>query len=138
MPKPFPFKMKGFHKFGDLIGFEFTKFETGYSQCVLQINEKHFNPHNVVHGGVLYSMADTGMGAALYSLLEKDELCATVEVKISYFKPVKEGTVICDTKVIHKGKTMSALESEIMNEENLIAKAYGTFSIFKIKKTVKN
>ncbi|MFX0020644.1 MAG: PaaI family thioesterase [Promethearchaeota archaeon] len=133
MPKPFPLKMKGFHKFGDLLGFEFTKFETGYSQCVLQINEKHFNPHNVVHGGVLYSMADTGMGGALYSLLEKGELCATVEIKISYFKPVREGTIICNTKVIHKGKTIGVLESEILNGENLVAKAYGTYSIFRVK-----
>jgi len=87
----------------------------------------------VVHGGVLYSMADTGMGGALYSLLEKDELCATVEIKISYFKHVREGTVICDTKVIHKGKTIGVLESEILNNETLVAKANGTFSIFKVK-----
>jgi uncharacterized protein (TIGR00369 family) len=84
------------------------------------------------HGGVLYSMADTGMGAALYSLLESDELCATVEIKISYFKSVKEGTLICDTKVIHKGKTIGALDSEIANNETLVAKASGTFSIFKV------
>jgi acyl-CoA thioesterase len=132
MPKPFPFKMKGFHKFGDLIGLEFSKFEQGFSQCVLQIKEEHFNPHNVVHGGVLYSMADTGMGAALYSLLDKDELCATIEIKINYFKSVKRGTLICDTKVIHKGKTIGALESEIRNGEALVAKANGTFSIFKV------
>ena len=134
MPKPFPLKTKGFHKFGDLLGFEFSKFEQGYSQCVLQINENHFNPHNVVHGGVLYSMADTGMGAALYSLLEKDELCATIEIKINYFKPVREGPLICDTKVIDKGKTVATLESEVKNDEILVAKAIGTYSIFKINK----
>ncbi len=133
MPKPFPLKAKGFHKFGDLIGLEFRKFERGYSQCFLQINEDHFNPHNVVHGGVLYSMADTGMGAALYSLLEKEELCATIEIKINYFKSVKDGILICDTKVIHKGKTIGVLESEILNEDIIVAKAYGTFSIFKLK-----
>ena len=135
MPKPFPLKMKGFHKFGDLIGFEFTKFETGYSQCVLQINENHFNPHNVVHGGVLYSMADTGMGGALYSLLERGQLCATIEIKITYFKAVREGILICDTRVIHKGKTVAILESEVLNNGILVSKAYGTFSIFKVKKT---
>jgi acyl-CoA thioesterase len=78
-------------------------------------------------------MADTGMGAALYSLLEEKELCATIEVKISYFKPVKEGVLICNTKVIHKGRSISALESEIMNNEKLVAKASGTFSIFSEK-----
>ncbi|MFW9773757.1 MAG: PaaI family thioesterase [Promethearchaeota archaeon] len=136
MPKPFPMKMKGFHKFGDLLGIEFTKFEEGYSQCVLQIDEKHFNPHRIVHGGVLYSMADTCMGAALYSLLERDELCATIEIKISYFKSAKEGKITCDTKVIQRGKAIGFLESEILNEGNLVAKAYGTFSIFKIKKKI--
>ncbi len=134
MSEPSPLKSKGFHPFGDLIGFEFTNLRKGYSQCVLEINKNHFNPHKTVHGAVMYSMADTGMGGALYSLLEKDESCATVEVKITYFKPVKGGKLICDTKVIHRGKSIGILESEIMNNGNLVSKAYGTFSIFKINK----
>jgi len=133
MSEPNPLKSKGFHPFGDLIGFEFTELKTGYSQCVLKIGKNHFNPHKTVHGGVMYSMADTGMGGALYPLLKKDELCATVELKITYFKPVREGTIICNTKVIHRGKSFGVLESEIMNDEILVSKAYGTFSIFKVK-----
>ena len=132
MPEPNPLKSKGFHPFGDLIGFEFTKLRKGYSQCVLQINKNHFNPHKTVHGAVMYSMADTGMGGALYSLLEKNESCATVEIKITYFKAVREGMLICDTKVVHRGKSFGALESEIKNNDTLVSKAYGTFSIFKI------
>jgi len=134
MSEPNPLKSKGFHPFGDLIGFEFTKLKKGYSQCILEINKKHFNPHKTVHGAVMYSMADTGMGGALYSLLEKEESCATVEIKIIYFKPVKKGKVICDTKVIHRGKSFGVLESEIINDDTLVSKAYGTFSIFKLKK----
>ncbi|MFW9877211.1 MAG: PaaI family thioesterase [Candidatus Thorarchaeota archaeon] len=128
-----PLKSKGFHPYGDLIGFEFTKLKKGYSQCVLQINKNHFNPHKIVHGAVIYSMADTGMGGALYSLLEKGESCATLEIKITYFKPVKEGKLICDTNVIHRGRSFSVLESNILNNETLVSKAYGTFSIFKIE-----
>lgn len=36
------------------------------------------NPRNVVHGAVLYAMADTGMGAALYPTLSADKVCATI------------------------------------------------------------
>ncbi len=133
MPKNFPMNLKGFHPFGDLLGLSFTKFENGYSQCTLDVVDKLLNPHKVVHGGVLYSMADTGMGAALYSNLDKNELCATIEIKIIYFKAVKSGALICDTKVIHKGKKIATMESEIINDEQLVAKAIGTFSIFKIK-----
>ncbi len=132
MTKKIPLNVKGFHPFGELIGFTFSKLEKGFSQCILNIEKKLMNPHGFLHGGVIYSMADTGMGAALYSLLEEKELCATIEVKISYFKPVKEGVLICNTNVIHKGRSISALESEIKNNENLVAKASGTFSIFPI------
>jgi len=133
MAKKFPLNVKGFHPYGELIGLTFTKLEKGYSQCTLNIEKKLMNPHGFLHGGIIYSMADTGMGAALYSLLEEKELCATIEVKISYFKPIKEGVLTCNTNVIHKGRSISALESEITHNEKLVAKASGTFSIFSVK-----
>lgn len=134
MSQKLPFDTKGFHPFGDIIGLRFSKLENGYSQCLLSVDQKLMNPHGFLHGGVMYSMADTGMGAALYTLLEENELCATIEIKIAYFKPVKEGSLICETKVIHKGKNISVLESEIFNSEKLVAKAFGTYSIFTIGK----
>jgi len=72
-------------------------------------------------------------GYARIWVLEKGELCATVEIKITYFKPVRAGNLICDTRVIHKGKTIGILESEIKNNGTLVSKAYGTFSIFKYR-----
>jgi acyl-CoA thioesterase len=133
MPKEFPLMSKDFHPFGDFIGLNFTKFEKGFSQCIINVNERLFNPHQVLHGGVLYSMADTGMGGALYSFLDQNETCATIELKINYFKAVKSGKLVCNTHVIHKGKKIGVMESEILNDEQLVAKAIGTFSIFKIK-----
>ena len=132
MKKEFPKQSKGFHPYGELIGLSFTELSKGSSECVLEVDAKLFNPHKVLHGGIIYSMADTGMGGALYSLLEKDELCATIEVKINYFKPVREGTLICRTKVVHKGKNVAVLESEVENEDNIVAKAMGTYTIFKV------
>jgi acyl-CoA thioesterase len=133
MPKKFPLNAEGFHPFAELIGLKFTKSKKGYSECVLEINEKLLNPHKVVHGGVVYSMADTGMGAALYPHLDKDEICATVEIKIAYFAAIASGILVCKTKVIHKGKRIAVLESEIESNGRLTAKAIGTYSIFKAK-----
>ena len=133
MSKNFPLNMKGFHPFGDLIGLKFTEVEKGYSQCTLEVVDKLLNPHKVVHGGVLYSMADTGMGAAAYTNLGKNELCATIEIKINYFKATKSGTLTCNTKVIHQGKKIVTMDSEIINDGQLVAKAIGTYSVFKAK-----
>ncbi len=133
MPKKYPLESEGFHPFGELIGLNFSKSKKGYSECVLEINGRLLNPHQVVHGGVIYSMADTGMGMALYPYLNEDELCATVEIKIVYFIAVASGVLTCETKLIHKGKRIAVLESEIKGDGRLIAKAMGTYSIFRVK-----
>ena len=131
MAKKFPLRSKGFNPFGELIGLNFTEAGDGFTRGVLEVDEKLFNPHNVVHGGVLYAMADTGMGGAVYSCLEEDELCATVEIKIVYLAPVNSGLLTCDTRVVHRGKRIVIVESEVTNDGRPVAKSTGTYSIFK-------
>ena len=117
--------------FGALIGLRFTAKANGFSQCVLTVSEKLFNPNGVLHGGVVYSMADTGMGGALHSRLASDETCATIEINIVYLKAVTAGELTCETRVIRKGRNIGVLESDVENEGQLVAKALGTFSILK-------
>lgn len=118
--------------FSQLLGFHLIHREESKSHFQLAIKDFHYNPQQVVHGGVLYSLADTGMGAALYPMLALDngELCATIEIKMTYFKAVRKGVVDCHTKVLQKGKRVAFLESEIWNEDKLVAKAVGSYSIF--------
>lgn len=120
------------HPFAELIGLEVVSYGEGKSHCKLEICEQHFNPQGVVHGAVLYALADTGMGSAVYTTLDGAQLTATIEIKISYFKPVREGIVECTSTVVNRGKTIASIESEVINNGEVVAKAYGTFAIFKI------
>ena len=120
------------HPYADLIGLEIEEQEDGRSTCSLVVTESLYNPHRVVHGGVLYALADTGMGAALYPSLAPDESCATIEVKINYYRPVTSGEIRCLTKMVHRGKRVANLESSLYADECLVAKANGSYSIFKI------
>ncbi len=130
MPKEFPTVSRGFNPFGELIGLEFTAIGDGRSRCELEVKGELLNPHRVLHGGVVYSMADTGMGGALYTMLEENELCTTVEIKIAYFTAVKSGRLVCDTRVIERRSRIAILESEVVNGDALVAKALGTFYIY--------
>ena len=117
--------------FSDLVGLEFTAREEGYSRCEVTVTGRLKNPHDVVHGAVPYAMADTGMGAALTPGLAEGELCATIEVKISYMKPVFSGELTCETTVLQRGGSVAYLESEIRNEDDeVVARATGSYSIF--------
>lgn len=121
----------GPNSFGDYVGLKFTRWEEGYSQCTLDINDRLLNPYRGLHGGVAFTMADSGMGSALVATLEKGEQCATIEASIVYFRSVESGTLTCDTKVIHRSRKVATLESEITQGGQLVAKAIGTWSIFK-------
>ncbi len=133
MPKPVPYDLTGFDPFGELVGLTFTSLEYGHSRFEMDVDERLFNPQRTLHGGATYTLADTGMGATMYSVIDEDELCATIETKIVYFRAVTSGRLVCDTRLIHKGKRIATLESEISQDGELVAKALGTWSIFKGK-----
>jgi len=120
------------HPFADLLGFTVTSRAHGRCQVCLEVRPEHFNPHGLVHGAVLYALADTGMGGALTSMLEPDELCTTIEIKINYFRPWRSGTLTCECRVVHKGRTTAALLSDLHDGEGRhLAQASGTFAILR-------
>ena len=116
--------------FSNLVGLVFTDVEPGYSRGEVEVTAELLNPHDVLHGAVLYTMADTGMGAALFPELAEDELCATIELKISYFQAVPTGTVVCETSLLQKGHSVAYLESKLTKDDQMIAKATGSYSVF--------
>lgn len=119
--------------FGQLIGWRLLTRGEGSSRYELDVTQQHLNPNGVLHGGVLFSLADNGMGAALTSLLEEGEQCASIAVNIAFLRAVTAGTLICDTRTVQKGRTVAFLESEIRNGEQVVARAQGTFSIFQVR-----
>lgn len=122
------------HPFADLLGVNIDSKQDGKCQCSVKFNEKLLNPNNVVHGGVIYSLADTGMGGALQSVLEEEELCATIELKITYLYPAGHDDIFCSSIVLKKGKRIAMLESEIFSGCRMIAKATGSFAVFNASK----
>jgi acyl-CoA thioesterase len=133
VPKEFPLESPGFNPFGELIGLSFSQCEKGFNRCTLKVSDSLLNPHRVLHGGVIYSLADAGMGGAVYTDLDEDESCATVQIDIFYFAPVTSGILICDTSLVHRSKRIAILQSEVENDGRLVAKALGTYSVFKAK-----
>ena len=134
MPGQYPLAEKGFSPFRELVGVIFTKAESGYSHCYLKVDKKLLNPAGIVHGGAIYTLADSGMGVALYSAIGEGEIFLTIEANIIYFKAVSSGTLTCESRLVQRGKRIAVIEAEIKNEGQPVAKAIGTFSIYKGKK----
>ncbi len=118
------------HPFADLIQLKVDEQRAGHSRLSLVVGADHLNPHGVVHGAVVFALADTGMGAALYPTLVAGQICATIDIAIHYFKPVTAGTLMCTTELVNRGKTTAHLSSRVQLGEQLVATANGNYAIF--------
>lgn len=116
--------------FSQTLGVTFEESPPGTSRCALEVQECLLNPNGVVHGGVIYTMVDTGMGLALWTLLQPEERCSTIEIKINYLRPVFAGRLIAESRVVQRGVTVAVLESRVETESGkLVALATGSFHV---------
>jgi uncharacterized protein (TIGR00369 family) len=109
-----------------LVGFEAVQVDEGKAVFRLQARrDKHANPMGTLHGGILCDLADAAMGIACATLLEEGESFTTVELKINFFRPVTDALLEARAKVLQRGRTLVALECEILAlpEEKLVAKS---------------
>jgi uncharacterized protein (TIGR00369 family) len=122
--------------FWSLLGMELLDVRKGWAQIKVPFSEKIVNAIGIVHGGVIFSPADSAIGVALAGLLHRDELITTVEMKINYLKPFDSGAIIAEGKIIHRGTHTAVGEAEVKDAAgNVIAKALGTYMIMKNKKS---
>jgi acyl-CoA thioesterase len=104
--------------------------DEGAATFALTVRPDHRNPYGAVHGGVIYSLVDTAMGAALVTRLEPGERCATLEIKIHYLAAVTTGEIRAEARVVERGRRVSVLEARVFDDgDRLVALATGSFYI---------
>ena len=88
--------------FAELLGITFTAVEEGSSFCTVEVHEDLLNPNRVLHGGVSNALADSGMAYALFASLDENLTCATIEIQLTYLRPVFSGTLSCKSWVVSR------------------------------------
>lgn len=117
---------------GELIGFTVSEAGDGRAVVTLQSGPQHYNPMRTVHGGVLCDIADTAMGVAFASTLTAGESFTTIELKINYLRPVREGLLRAEGRVVQRGRTVGYAECEITDENGkLVAKSNSTCMVLR-------
>ena len=117
-----------------LIGFEPVCAERGSAVFRLEARrEKHANPMGTVHGGILCDLADAAMGMACATLLQLNESFTTIELHMTYLRPVLDAQLEARARVVHSGRTLVYLECDVVSlpEEKLVAKATSSCTILR-------
>jgi acyl-CoA thioesterase len=106
--------------------------EDGIARFSVTVEPAHFNPHGVLHGGVIYTMIDSCMGAAVMARLEPPNFCATIELKVSYLEGVRGGRLLAEAEVVKEGRTIAFVDSRVRDDNGrIVATASGSMFIFR-------
>ena len=80
--------------FSAFIGTEMEELREGYARVSLTLEQRHTNPNGGMHGGVITTMMDSALGAALGALrgeAARRDPHATVEMNASFLSGARPG-----------------------------------------------
>jgi uncharacterized protein (TIGR00369 family) len=106
------------------------KGEPGHTVWRMTADERFANPTGIVQGGFLAAFADSAMGASsLTYARERKVFSANAELKVSFLKPVRVGSVLtCTAHVISGGQRVAFVEAEVVDDEGRsVLKASSTY-----------
>lgn len=111
----------------DFLGVEVRPAEGGV-RLELEVSARHSNCYDILHGGVMTTMADTAMGAACFA---RNKKVVTVSMTLEFMHAVALGTrIFTDAKILHDGHQIMICECGIVDAAgNLYAKAHATFFV---------
>ena len=114
--------------FGDLVGLRLDAVEPGLATMSLQVRAELLQNNGVVHGGAIATLIDSTAAFAIIPLLEQDETTTTVDLTVSYVRPLREGMAQATARVLRKGSRVIVLTAEVLDGAgNLAATALTTY-----------
>ena len=94
----------------------------------LEVEQKHLQPLDTVHGGVLATLIDTATYWAAFLNLPEDTGLVNVDLKLNYLRPVSGGVLIAEGHCLRAGRTISYAESHVNDGGGRLV-AHGTSTL---------
>ena len=122
--------------YSDTLGLKILEMKPGFCKAVLPVRKDFLNPIGSIHGGLLYTAADTAAGIAA-SRVETDDTVTTISGTMQFMRPcIGLSNIYLEGSVIKSGKRIVFTETKIMSEDHtLYAKADFQFARIKISQT---
>ena len=116
------FEDNGFIKYNNI---KIIEVKENYARLEVELDENSLNPNGTAHGGLIFGLADSAMGAA--AATNGRNVC-TINSQIDYLKAGKGTKLIAEASELKVGKTTAVYRCNIEDENNkLIATCTGTY-----------
>lgn len=116
-----------FHKWA---GMELVEVGGGRAEVRMTLDEQHFNPQGIVHGGIISAMADTSIGLALRSKLPAGNTHRTAQLNVHFLAKGEGNVLVGKGTAVHLGRRMGYGEAEVLDAAGrVLARATATFIV---------
>ncbi len=112
--------------FAEMLGTENMDSGEGWARVRMPIRQRHLQRAGNVQGGVIVSLADQALTRALNTLLSPGQATVTVELKVNFIARAREGELIAEGRISHKGSTLSVGDATV-TDGKIVAKGLGTW-----------
>lgn len=121
----------GVPAFNIYLGTELQRMERGEAVVTLELAPHHLNGRGVVHGGVLASLLDSALGAAVISSIPEEWWCATISLSVQFLEGARRGRLEAAARVIRRGGRVAFAEGEVRDDTGrLVAAAQGSWHLW--------
>ena len=104
-----------------------ASFDDAEALISLKVDPTQFHAMGAAHGSVYFKLIDDASYFAAQAHV-KDGYLLTVSMNLTFTRPVTGGRIVCQGKLVHKGRRLLVAEAEIKDSEgNLLAAGRGTF-----------
>lgn len=112
------------------LGGQVTVLKKGYAEVEMTTTEAFMNSNGTLHGGLIYTLADTAAGAASRSY---ETGSTTLEGKMNYIRPGRcdASKIRAVAQAIHAGRKTAVYDTKVYDDQDkLLASALFTMFIF--------
>ncbi|MHB8470601.1 MAG: PaaI family thioesterase [Gaiellaceae bacterium] len=101
-----------------LIGIDVTDVADGVVHARLPLEDNHRAPNGYLHAATVVALADTACGyGSILSLPEGGTGFTTIELKTNFLRSAQSGTISCEARLVHGGRTTQLWDATVSDEE---------------------
>ncbi len=100
-------------RFSGLTGIEILGARPGYAKTMIHIGEQHLNGAGVLHGGMIFTLADFAVAVASNSY---GYVTLSVNASVSFFAGCDSGIVIAEAKEISRSNKLCTYDVNVYDE----------------------
>jgi uncharacterized protein (TIGR00369 family) len=115
------------------LNFDFVEVDTGKAVFAGLPGDHAYNPIGTVHGGYAAALLDSACGCAVHSRLTALQAYTTLELKVSYHRPITKdtGLIRAEGIVLSFGRRVAFAEAKLTDGQGkLYASATSTLLVF--------